>query len=219
MEALHPCDSRARANATVSSIVQPPSAQSVPDTRTVTGRSARKRRSDRIKHLDRETHPVLEGTAIGVALAGSRAERGIHEGDTHGPHGFAPHRCPAGRHARPPRRMRSSLVPAPLDPVPQGDLPPLERERRGCHRLPAARPIGWNLPTAFPRHLAGRLPPGVGKLNCNRHLGPAADALQDTSHGGLAFVRIEANVGIGDASLGHDRSRFDGHSAAPDSAR
>ncbi|HZA91999.1 MAG TPA: hypothetical protein VE420_05170 [Gemmatimonadales bacterium] len=68
------------------------------------------------------------------------------------------------------------------------DLPRVMRDGRGRRRLPSVRMIGRNLLPAFPGHLGGGLPPGVAQLKGNRHIGPAADAVQNVLHGRFALV-------------------------------
>jgi hypothetical protein len=84
------------------------------------------------------------------------------------------------------------------------------RYGRGCLRLPSVRMIGWKLRAAFPGHLGGSFPPGMPKLNGNRHVGPAANAFQDPAHGSFAFIRIEADIPVSDPPFRHDRRCFDG---------
>ena len=175
--------------------------------------------ADGIEHLERETHPVLEGTAIVVVtpvrqrreelvqqIAVSRMELNGVDAEP----GGAPGRIGEG-------------VPHPRQPVliqchGGGDLP----ANGIAEGATVCQPLGMirrDLLHRLSRDLAGSLPPGVGQLDGDRHVGPAADALQHAPHGGLAFVRIEANIGVGDPPLGHDRRRLDGQERGARRAR
>ena len=78
--AAQPRASSACANAIVCSMSQPPSTQSVPDTRIVTARSGREGRAHRIEDFERKAHAVLEAAAILViAPVGERRQKLVQQ--------------------------------------------------------------------------------------------------------------------------------------------
>ena len=84
-----------------------------------------------------------------------------------------------------------------------------ERHGRRRNRLPAAWRIRRDLRAALPRHARRCLAAGVRELDRDRHVGPAAHALEHPRQRRFGVVRPQPEIARRDPPLGHHRRRLD----------
>ena len=183
----------------VCAISQPPSIQSVEETRKPTGLSCRKRRAHRVEHFERKAHAVLERAAILIgALVGDRRQElmqqiavgGVHldgvDAEPLGALGGDHERLAHARQARRIERQRRRLA-------------FLVRDGRRSLRPPAA--FGnRNQLAAVPWRVARRLAAGMGELHHHGGLRTLAHRGEDRLQRRFVGVVVEAEAARRDAA-------------------
>ena len=196
--------SSARAKAIVCAMSQPPSAQSVPDTRMLTGRSCRKaaRTSSKTRA---ESASDFRGCRHTHRHVGSTAVRGI-DGRSCVPVDLNvdadPGRPPGGGGERVAHHGQAV----------RGPVPPAGY-RRPCadEGATVCQPPGWPGAICEPSSRWNpdrRLAPGVGELYRDRDVGMPPHALQRAGERGFGRIRPQAKIASGDLTLGK-HGRFD----------
>src|SRR5215813_12580304 len=175
--ASQPLASSIAAKAQVCSMSQPPSTQSVPDTRTVTGASG-DCLAHCLKHLKRKAHAIFQGSAIGIgALIGERRKELMQQIAVSAVKLDQLDADPAGAL----RRQNECLpyVPKPIAIKPQWrDLAFGMGDRRRRLGLQAIGLVRRNLLTSDPGRFSGCLPTGMAQLNPDGYVGPPPDAIE-----------------------------------------
>ena len=166
----------------------------------------------RIEHREREAHPVLQRAAIFVlALVRERREELVHQiamSAMQLDRGEAEPYGPAGR-------VREGLDQARDVIVGEGARRPrvgLEADLRGRFDRPAAL-IEAELAAALPGLRDGGLAAGMGELDRDRHVRPAARCIQSLAERGFGFIRPESEIERADPAIRLDGRRFDDQEA------
>ena len=211
--AAQPRASSAWAKATVCSMSQPPCAQSVPETRMVTGLLGGKGGAHRVEHLQREAHPVLEASRHIRRRAGSTAARGTGAADSHARRAAGSRRCRAARRGGPRRRKPSRMraQPVAVQRRRARSRPPRTAAADGATVCQPLALVRRDLLAALPGQLGRRLAAGMGELDRDRHVATSGACLPAPApHRRLGRVVIQPDVAIGDPALGRDGGRLDG---------